>query len=214
MKNCLCRKEKFATFVPIMKPALPPIILASKSPRRHELLKNVGLPFRVVVREGLETYPDELNGADIAAYLCHQKAEAFTDLNETHLIITADTIVWQNDQILGKPADRNDALKILSKLSGKSHEVFTGVCLFYKGQKTVFTERTEVIFNELSTERLEWYVDHFPVMDKAGAYGVQDWIGLAGVKAIHGDFYNVMGLPVNHLVRVLEERFVVSFETP
>jgi septum formation protein len=197
-----------------MKPALPPIILASKSPRRHELLKQVGLPFRVIVREGLETYPDELQGAEIAAYLCGQKADAFEDLCESSLILTADTIVWQKHQILGKPADRQDALKILNQLAGNSHEVFTGVCLYHKGHKIVFTERTEVVFNAISRERLEWYVDHFSVMDKAGAYGVQDWIGLAGVKAIHGDFYNVMGLPVNRLVRELEQQFVVNFETP
>lgn len=195
-----------------MKPPLPPIILASKSPRRHELLKAAGLPFRVIVKEGLETYPDDLEGREIAEYLCRQKADALEEFMEENLVITADTIVWQENQVLGKPADRRDAIRILKKLSGAKHEVITGVCLYYQGQKQSFTEITEVYFRPLSEERIIWYADHFPVMDKAGAYGVQDWIGLAGVEKISGNFYNVMGLPVCALAQILESRFTVEYQ--
>jgi septum formation protein len=197
-----------------MLKTLPPLVLASKSPRRHELLRAVGLPFRVIVREGLETYPDELAGAEIAAYLAERKAEAYEDLSKENLILTADTIVWQNRQVLGKPADRKDAIRILTSLSGSTHEVITGVCLFHQEIKIVFTETTHVTFSPISKERIEWYVDNFPIMDKAGAYGVQDWIGLAGVSRIEGDFYTVMGLPVNRLIRELENLFLINFEIP
>lgn len=197
----------------MLKP-LPPIVLASKSPRRHELLRSVGLPFRVIVREVIETYPDELKGEEIARYLSNLKAEALEDLSHDHLVITADTIVWQNNRVLGKPADRNDAIKIISSLAGNMHEVITGVCLFHQGIKNIFTETTRVFFSPISQERIEWYVDHFSIMDKAGAYGVQDWIGLAGVSRIEGDFYNVMGLPVNRLVRELEKNYQVDFQAP
>lgn len=197
----------------MLKP-LPPIVLASKSPRRHELLRSVGLPFRVIVREVIETYPDELKGEEIARYLSNLKAEALEDLSHDHLVITADTIVWQNNRVLGKPADRNDAIKIISSLAGNMHEVITGVCLFHQGNKIIFTETTRVFFSPISQERIEWYVDHFSIMDKAGAYGVQDWIGLAGVSRIEGDFYNVMGLPVNLLVRELEKNYQVDFQAP
>lgn len=197
-----------------MLKTLPPLVLASKSPRRHELLRSVGLPFRVIVREVIETYPDELKGEEIAAYLGNLKADALEDVSNEHLVITADTIVWQNERVLGKPADRNDAIRILSSLAGNSHEVITGVCLFYQGEKNIFTETTRVSFSPLSQQRIEWYVDHFSIMDKAGAYGVQDWIGLAGVCRIEGDFYNVMGLPVNRLVRELEKKYQIDFQVP
>lgn len=197
-----------------MLKTLPPIVLASKSPRRHELLRSVGLPFRVIVREVIETYPDELQGADIAAYLCDLKAEALEDLSQDNLVITADTIVWQKNRVLGKPADRNDAINILSSLSGSMHEVITGVSLFHQGEKNIFTETTRVFFSPLTRERIEWYVDHFSIMDKAGAYGVQDWIGLAGVNRIEGDFYNVMGMPINRLVRELEKKYRIEFQLP
>jgi septum formation protein len=197
-----------------MLKTLPPLVLASKSPRRHELLKALGLPFKVVVREVLEIYPDELVGEEIATYLAALKADALEDLSKDNLVITADTIVWLKDQVLGKPADRQDAIRILSNLSGQTHEVITGVCLYHQEFKTAFTETTRVSFSPISRERIEWYVDNFSIMDKAGAYGVQDWIGLAGVSRIEGDFYNVMGLPINHLVRELEKKFVLKFDTP
>ncbi len=197
-----------------MLKTLPPLVLASKSPRRHELMRALGLPFKVVVREVLETYPDELIGEDIAHYLANLKADSLIDLTKDNLIITADTIVWMNGQVLGKPADRQDAIRILSNLSGNTHEVITGVCLYYQQFKTIFTETTRVSFSPLSRERIEWYVDNFSIMDKAGAYGVQDWIGLAGVSRIEGDFYNVMGLPINRLVRELEKHYLLNFQIP
>lgn len=197
-----------------MKPALPPVILSSKSPRRHQLLRDAGINFRVVVREGLETYPDELTGADIAAWLCEQKADAMMDYTEENLVITADTIVCLGDRVLGKPADRGDAIRILKWLSGNRHTVVTGICLGYQQNKTIFTETTEVWFRPLSQEKIEWYIDHYPVMDRAGAYGIQDWVGLTGVEKINGDFYNVMGLPVSRLMYELEQRFQLTLQVP
>jgi len=197
-----------------MKITLPPLILASKSPRRQQILKDLGLPFRVAVKDVIETYPDALQAEEIAEYLCQLKADAMDDMAQDHLVMTADTIVWQDTGVLGKPADRNDAIRILTRLAGKSHRVITGVCLSYQGKRKVFTQSTEVWFRQMNPERLTWYVDHFPVMDKAGAYGVQDWIGLAGVERIHGDFYNVMGLPAGKLVEVLEEEYILHFDTP
>ena len=190
------------------------MILASKSPRRQQILKDLGLPFRVAVKDVIETYPDALQAEEIAEYLCQLKADAMDDMAQDHLVMTADTIVWQDTGVLGKPADRNDAIRILTRLAGKSHRVITGVCLSYQGKRKVFTQSTEVWFRQMNPERLTWYVDHFPVMDKAGAYGVQDWIGLAGVERIHGDFYNVMGLPAGKLVEVLEEEYILHFDTP
>jgi len=197
-----------------MKTTLPPLILASKSPRRQQLLKDLGLPFKVALKDVLEQYPDTLSAGEIPAFLCHLKAEAMEGLFPDALVITADTIVWQNNQLLGKPADRADAIRILTRLSGQKHQVITGVCLLYNNEKTVFTETTEVWFRPLSQERIAWYVDHFPVFDKAGAYGVQDWIGLAGVEKIEGDFYNVMGLPLSRLVYELEKKYMLTFDTP
>jgi septum formation protein len=190
------------------------LILASKSPRRQQILKDLGLPFRVAVKDVIETYPDELRAEEIATYLCKLKAGAMQDMAEENMVMTADTIVWLDNEILGKPADRRDAIRILTKLSGNKHRVITGVCLSYKGQQKVFTQSTDVWFRPISPERIAWYVDHFPVMDKAGAYGVQDWIGLAGVERIDGDFYNVMGLPAGKIVEVLEEDYILHFETP
>jgi septum formation protein len=197
-----------------MKITLPPLILASKSPRRQQILKDLGLPFRVAVKDVIETYPDALQAEEIADYLCQLKADAMDEMAQDHLVMTADTIVWQDEGVLGKPADRNDAIRILTRLAGKSHRVITGVCLSYQGKRKVFTQSTEVWFRRMNPERLAWYVDHFPVMDKAGAYGVQDWIGLAGVERIQGDFYNVMGLPAGKLVEVLEEEYILHFDTP
>lgn len=197
-----------------MKTTLPPLILASKSPRRQQILKDLGLPFRVAVKDVIETYPDELRAEEIATYLCKLKAGAMQDMAEENMVMTADTIVWLDNEILGKPADRRDAIRILTKLSGNKHRVITGVCLSYKGEQKAFTQSTDVWFRPISPERIAWYVDHFPVMDKAGAYGVQDWIGLAGVERIDGDFYNVMGLPAGKIVAVLEEDYILQFETP
>ena len=197
-----------------LKPVLPPLLLASKSPRRHQLLRDAGIPFRVVVKELTESYPDELQGAAIAAYLSQLKAQPLESYHTEHLIVSADTIVWQQDQVLGKPADRHDAIRILSALSGNRHEVITGVSLWYQNWQYTFTESTSVWFRPLRQDQISWYVDHFEVMDKAGAYGVQDWVGLTAVERIEGDFYNVMGLPVCRLVQVLEQHFEIPFTTP
>jgi septum formation protein len=197
-----------------MKPLIPPIILASKSPRRHQLLRDAGIPFRVMVKDLLEVYPEELSPPEIAAYLAELKASPFAEEAQSSLIIAADTIVWDTTQLLGKPADRKDAIRILTQLSGRMHQVITGIHLHHQEWHHSFTETTNVYFKPLSIDQIEWYIDHFSVMDKAGAYGIQDWAGLTAVERIEGDFYNVMGLPVCRLVKEIETKFYLPFQSP
>ncbi|MBK7214590.1 MAG: septum formation protein Maf [Bacteroidales bacterium] len=173
-------------------------LLGSKSPRRQQLLKSVGLPFEIVQMEVEENYPDSLQGADIALYLCELKAEAF-DMEEypdNSVLITADTIVWLENECIGKPKDREDAIQMLSKLSGKEHTVYTGICLRTKSKKRVFSAETQVKFKTLSPDEIRYYIEHHRPFDKAGSYGIQDWIGYTSVIGIKGCYYNVMGFPV------------------
>lgn len=175
-------------------------ILASKSPRRHELLHSLGINFSVRTKEVDENYPDSLKREEIAIYLAKLKASAFAnELAENDLLITADTIVWLNGEVFGKPADRNDAIRILRKLSGNEHQVISGVCLTsIKRQKTFFSV-SNVQFKQLSEAEIQFYVDEYKPFDKAGAYGIQEWIGYIGITHIEGSFYNVIGLPVQQL---------------
>lgn len=178
---------------------LPPLILASQSPRRRELLSKAGFPFSIIVRDVAEIYPSDLPLNEVGAYLSGLKAQAYHVEAQTALIITADTIVLLDSEILGKPEDEADARKMLKKLSGRVHQVYTGVTLRYQNIYTTFTERTDVFFRELKEDEIVYYVSAYQPMDKAGAYGVQEWIGLHGVEKIVGDFYNIMGLPVFRL---------------
>ena len=175
-------------------------ILASKSPRRHELLHSLGINFSVRTKEVDENYPNSLKREEIAIYLAKLKASAFAnELAENDLLITADTIVWLNGEVFGKPADRNDAIRILRKLSGIEHQVISGVCLTsIKRQKTFFSV-SNVQFKQLSEAEIQFYVDEYKPFDKAGAYGIQEWIGYIGITHIEGSFYNVIGLPVQQL---------------
>ena len=177
------------------------IILASGSPRRAELLKNIGIEFDVKPLDVDESYPSSLKHAEIAVYLSELKAKAF-DLDalcENCLIITADTIVWLDDKILLKPTDYDDAVRILSTLSGRMHEVITGVTLRTAAKMNTFYSVTKVYFKPLSQEEIHWYVTNYKPYDKAGAYGGQEWIGYVGIERIEGSYLNVVGLPVQKL---------------
>jgi septum formation protein len=185
------------------------IILASGSPRRQELLRGLGLDFEVRVPDVEETYPDTLKHKDIAIYLSRLKAMSFMteDICDNCLIIAADTIVWLEDKVLPKPRNRDHAVSILRQLSGKVHEVITGVTLRSEMKTTSFYSDTRVFFRALSQEEIIHYVDGYQPYDKAGAYGIQEWIGYIGIERIEGCYFNVVGLPVQKLYSELK-RFV------
>ncbi len=176
------------------------IILASQSPRRQELLKGLNIPFSIQVKSVKEHFPESLQKEEIPIYLAKLKSDAFSnELDERKLLITADTIVWLNNKVLGKPKDSADAKKMLNKLSGNKHTVYTGVCLKTKDKENCFWSGTDVYFRELSEEEITFYVDKYQPLDKAGSYGIQEWIGYVGIERIEGSYFNVMGLPVQKL---------------
>lgn len=177
------------------------VILASNSPRRRELLAGLGLQFEVRVLADIdENYPPTLPATQIAKYIAHKKAEANrTIMAENEMIITADTIVVVDDMVMGKPTDDADAIRMLSTLSGKTHKVITGVCITTLNKQTVFDVTTGVTFKTLTDEEINYYITHFHPTDKAGAYGIQEWIGYIGVTGLEGSYYNVMGLPVQRI---------------
>ena len=181
------------------------VILASGSPRRRELMAGLGVNYEVRILPDVdESYPDTLQGEEIPLYIAKEKADAYIPMMQLdELIITADTIVWLDGKVLGKPRDREDALQMLRTMSGRTHEVFTGVCITTTDWQRSFTAQTEVRFATLSEDEIIYYVDNFKPMDKAGAYGVQEWIGFIVVENISGSYYNIMGLPVQRLYREL-----------
>lgn len=180
------------------------IILASKSPRRQFLLKELGLDFEVRIKEVDESFSETLKAQEIPLYLCEKKAVAFDEeLSDTTIVITADTIVWVEGHVLNKPESFDDAVRMLKLLSGKMHEVYTGVCLKSKHKTRSFYALTKVHFKTLSIEEIEFYVKNYSPYDKAGSYGAQDWIGLIAVEKIEGTYFNVMGLPVKELYEEL-----------
>ncbi|WP_320981888.1 Maf-like protein, partial [Parabacteroides goldsteinii] len=186
------------------------IVLGSNSPRRKELLAGLDLKFEVEVIPGIdESYPDDLTADEIPAYIARKKAEAYLEkMTDNELLITADTIVvtyGQPDRILGKPADREEAIEMLCHLSGHVHEVITGVCLTTKQKTVSFSVSSAVAFSNLEKDDIIYYVDKYRPYDKAGSYGIQEWIGYVGVEAINGSFYNVMGLPVQRLYQELKK---------
>jgi septum formation protein len=179
-------------------------ILASKSPRRQFLLKDLGLEFEVHTKDVDESFPDNLQAQEIPLYLCEKKAAAFDqDLNDSTIVITADTIVWVDGQVLNKPENFDDAVRMLQLLSGKMHEVYTGVCLKSKHKTKTFYSVTKVYFKSLSADEIEYYIKNFDPYDKAGAYGAQEWIGYIAVEKIEGSYFNVMGLPLRELYEEL-----------
>ena len=178
------------------------IILASQSPRRKQLLEWAEVPFDIVVKETDESYPENVSMDEIAVHIARNKALAIKSTVDVSLpILAADTIVVLEGLIIGKPKDREDAVNILSSLSGKQHQVITGVVILHNEKEMAFAETTEVFFHELSRAQIEFYIDKYKPYDKAGAYAIQEWIGVVGIKNIHGDFYNVMGLPVSRVVQ-------------
>ncbi|MBQ4622432.1 MAG: septum formation protein Maf [Bacteroidaceae bacterium] len=183
------------------------IILASNSPRRRELLSGLGLDYEVRTLPGIdESYPDTLQGEEIPVYISSKKASAYLDaLKDNELLITADTIVWLNGRVLGKPADEDEARQMLCDLSGKTHQVITGVTLATTTFQKSFASVSQVTFASLTEEEISYYVTHYHPMDKAGSYGVQEWIGFIGVERIEGSYFNVMGLPVQRLYNELKK---------
>ncbi len=182
------------------------VVLASKSPRRQALLKEIVPDFSVQLRDTAETYPPTLKGAQIVEHLANLKASAFDgELADNQLLITADTIVWIDDMVLGKPKDRSGAIAMIRQLSGRKHIVFTGVCLKTNQKKSVFSVATDVFFRPLDDSEITYYVDTFKPFDKAGSYGIQEWIGYVGVERIEGSYFNVMGLPVQRLYQELKK---------
>lgn len=185
------------------------LILASNSPRRRELLSGLGLDFEVRVLQGIdESYPADLREGDIPLYISRAKAQAYlSSLSEDELLITADTIVWLDGEVLEKPKDEADACRMLRELSGKTHQVFTGVCLTTKEKQVAFSCPTDVTFARLDEEEIRHYVETYRPLDKAGAYGVQEWIGYIGVERVEGSYFNVVGLPVQRLYQTLKQNF-------
>jgi len=172
------------------------LILGSKSPRRHELLKGLGLNFEIRPKDVDESFPVAYKEHEIPEYLALKKAEAFTgELGKDEVVITSDTVVWLGDRVFNKPESREEAIEMISTLSGRSHEVITGVCILNATKHIVFHDRTKVFFGEISQPEIAWYVDKYKPFDKAGAYGIQEWIGYMGIEKIEGSFYNVMGFP-------------------
>jgi len=182
-------------FIPSQK-----IILASKSPRRQQLLKDLGWEFTILTKDIDESFPSHLKREEVALFLCEHKANAFKDeLTDNTLVITADTIVCLDNQIINKPENATDAKRMLGLLSGRKHDVFTGVCISGKEKSKSFYVRSSVYFKTLSDDEIDYYITNYKPFDKAGAYGIQEWIGFIGIEKIEGSYFNVMGLPVKEL---------------
>jgi septum formation protein len=180
------------------------IVLASKSPRRKQLLEWADVPFEINVVDTDESFPSNFLPADAAIHIAENKALAVVKQFPGNPVLSADTIVVLDGVIIGKPVDRQDAINILNRLSGRVHHVITGVCILTAERKITFAETTEVEFHSLTREEIIFYIDNYKPYDKAGAYAIQEWIGVVGIKSIEGDFYNVMGLPVSRVVRELK----------
>lgn len=190
------------------------IILASGSPRRKMLLEWAEVPFEVIVSDTDESFSSSLSPSAIAVSIAQKKNQAVVEQLQNEIsntiVIAADTIVVLENEIIGKPVDRDNAIEIIQKLSGKKHEVITAVNIIDDQKNIHFYDVTEVVFHELTLEQISHYVDQYKPYDKAGAYAIQEWIGVVGIQSIHGDFYNVMGLPVSKVLKVLKEDFHVG----
>lgn len=188
-----------------LKEKMKKIVLSSNSPRRKELLGELGIDFEVRVIEGIEeTYPKELSVEEVPQYIAREKARVYI-VDKDEVLLTADTVVVLGNEIMGKPHDEADAMRMLRQLSGKTHQVITGVCLTTNDKQVTFADVTDVSFAELTDEEIKFYVDNFRPLDKAGAYGIQEWIGLAGVTGIKGSYFNVVGLPVHRVYAELKK---------
>lgn len=181
------------------------IILASSSPRRAELLKALKIDFTIEKYDFIEQFPSTLASEKVAMFLAEEKANQINTLKNNELVITSDTIVVINNEVLGKPINKNQAIEMLEKLSDSSHKVITGVCIKNLTQQITFDDITTVFFKKLTKEEILFYVDNFKPYDKAGSYGIQEWIGLIGIEKIEGSYFNVMGLPVNKVYENLQK---------
>jgi len=179
------------------------IILASGSPRRQQFFRELDIDFTIQIKEVEEIYPNDLKASEITIFLAELKANAFDLLEENEILITSDTIVWHENKALGKPKDAQDAFQMLQSLSGKTHEVITSVCFKTKNSLETITEKTKVTFNSLSDEAIRYYIETYKPFDKAGSYGIQEWIGLVGIVKIEGSYTNVVGLPVDKVYQKL-----------
>jgi septum formation protein len=194
-------------------PVYPPIVLASSSPRRRQLLEMAELSFSILTLETDETFPSGLSPADAAKHVASSKASAvfhcdqFVAQHQHSLVLAADTMVVVDDEILGKPRDRDEAIHMISRLSGRQHRVITGVCLMGMHQLSIFSEETQVTFRIISQAEIDHYVDTYHPFDKAGAYAIQEWIGMIAISSIQGDYYNVVGLPVSRIMTELKRLF-------
>lgn len=181
------------------------ILLGSQSPRRQELLKGLGLDFSIVRIDTDETYPPDLVREEITEFISKNKSEAYENLHPDDFLITADTLVWLDNLVIGKPKDEKDAFQMLEYMAGRIHEVFTSVTLRTIEKTITFSEKTEVHFDEFTSEEIRYYIQNFRPFDKAGAYGIQDWLGFAKISKINGCYYNVMGLPLRKLYLELQD---------
>jgi septum formation protein len=192
-------------FLPDVFLIMAKYILASQSPRRKQLLEWAELDFEIIVHPTDESYPDILAPKEVALHIARHKAEAvLQEVGGGRTVIAADTIVVLDETVIGKPKDRGDAISILSRLNGREHKVITAVAIVNEQKEVYFSDTTEVWFHKLTLEQIEFYVDKYKPYDKAGAYAIQEWIGVVGIKCIQGDFYNVMGLPVSRVVQALQ----------
>ncbi|AXT49296.1 septum formation protein Maf [Aquimarina sp. BL5] len=179
------------------------LILASGSPRRQQFFKDLDLDFTIQLKEVNEIYPDHLKASSISDYLAKLKADEFTQLKSNDILVTSDTIVWHHNKAIGKPKDAQDAKNMIASLSGETHEVITSVCFKTATTTEIINQITKVTFKPLTAEEINYYVDTFSPMDKAGAYGIQEWIGYIGITHIEGSYFNVMGLPVQLVYETL-----------
>lgn len=182
-----------------------PYILASKSPRRKQLLELANINFEIITEDTNEDFPTDLSTEKVPEFIAYNKAKAVFEKHPTRTIIASDTVVVLENKIIGKPKDKNDAIQILESLSGKLHKVITGVVIMNEKETIQFSDSTDVCFHTLSREQIEFYIDTYKPYDKAGAYAIQEWIGAIGIKSINGCFYNVMGLPISKLVNYLNQ---------
>lgn len=186
-----------------------PLILASNSPRRKEILANAGFDFKVETISVNEDFPQELDHHQVAKFLAEKKGSFYPEIFSNHIIITADTTVVTDSEILNKPENDEEAYKMLRALSGNSHQVITGVCIISPSQKISFSEATKVFFGDIDDQEIQHYISKYKPFDKAGAYGIQEWIGMIGIDRIEGSFYNVMGLPIRKIYKTLANHFAV-----
>lgn len=186
-----------------MNSDIPKIILASKSPRRQELLRQMDIDFRIVLKEVDESYPEHLSPEEVAVYIAEKKAKAYDDILTDEAVLTADTIVCIDGLILGKPNDAAHGVEMLQRLSGRVHKVITGVCIVYKNEYNLFHDVSEVFFRTLSNEEITTYVEKYKPFDKAGSYGIQEWMGITAIQRIEGSYTNVVGLPTEKVYQQL-----------